>query len=282
MNTDTESEMGLPPTPTPKSRASGALIQVASIPRQFYIDSSGSLSELFLPLLDLAREAVASQMSVESKDKTAAYNAASHFAGELLREGNCLIGREFLHVANSYQIDFQSDQFIVTAQVLAVGGGTAASFFVKISSTITGEVFRVVDPRTDRELFQFSETEARKPDFFSREFPFIAHKSRVNPTRYTTSINPSTGDAVDIQLAVSVLGENKALRIRKQNGDDRLDVFDVVQNTRIAYFPASCLSDFPKLTQLIQEYMIMCAQGEAPEEPVDSNQAAQLTKAPGK
>lgn len=273
--------MGQPPTPTGKSRASGALIQIASIPRQFYIDSFGSLSEFFLPLLDLAREAALSQRSVESKDKTAAYNAASHLAGELLREGNCLIGREFLNVANSYQIDFQSDQFVVAAQVFAVGGGTAASFFVKITSTIIGEVFRVIDPRTDRELFHFSESEARKPDFFSREFPFIAHKSRLNPTRYTTNINPSTGDALDIQLVVSVLGENKTIRIRKQIGDDRLDVFDVVQNARIAYFPASCLSDFPKLTQLIQEYMTMCAQGEAPEEP-PTDAGKQLTRAPAK
>jgi len=270
-------------TPTSKSRASGAVIQIASIPRQFYIDSSGSLSEFFLPLLDLAREAVESQKSPGNKDKTVAYNAASHLAGELLREGSCMIGREFLHVANSYQIDFQSDQFVVTAQVFAVGGGTAASFFVKISSAITGDTFHVSDPRTDRELFHFSDTEARKPDFFSREFPFIAHQSRLHPAKYTTNINPSTGDAVDIQLVISVLGENKAIRIRKQIGDDRLDVFDTGQNARVAYFPASCLNDFPKLTQLIQEYMTMCAQGEQPEDsPEDSASGTQVTKAPAK
>ena len=56
------------------------------IPRQFFIDSFGSMSEYFLPLLDLARQALESQKSAENKDKTAAYNAASYMAGELLRE----------------------------------------------------------------------------------------------------------------------------------------------------------------------------------------------------
>lgn len=273
--------MGQPPKPAAKSRESGALIQIESIPRQFYLDSPGSLSKFFLPLLDLAREALENQKSVDSRDKTAAYNAASHLAGELLRERSCVIGRDFLHAANSYQVDFQEDQFLVTAQVFAVGAGMAASFFVKITGRITGEAFYVLDPRTGRELFHFSLAEARKPEFFSREFPFIAQQTRLHPEKSTAHISPSAGDAVDLQLVISVLGDNKPIRIRKQIGEDRLDVFDVGQNAHVAYFPASCLSDFPKLTQLIQEYMTMCAQGDVPEEP-PADSSNQLTKTPAK
>ena len=249
---------------TSKSLTSGAVIQIASIPRQFYIDSFGSLSEFFLPLLDLTRQALETQKLRENKDKTAAYNAASHLAGELLREGNCMIGREFLNAANSYQIDFENDQFAVTAQVFAVGGGTAAFFFVRITGKIMAEGFSVTDPRTNKDLFHFSEAEARKPDFLLREFPFIANQSRLNPaTASASGANAANDQAVDIQMVISVLGEDRAIRICKQKGEDRLDVQDTGRDVRVAYFPASCLCDFPKLTLAIQEYMTQCAQAKS-------------------
>jgi len=247
---------------TSKSLTSGAVIQIASIPRQFHIDSFGSLSEFFLPLLDLTRQAVESQKVISNhKDNTTAYNAASLLAGELLREGNCMIGREFLNVANCYQIDFEHDQFGVTAQVFAVGGGTAAFFFVRITGKIMADDFSVADPRTNKHLFHFSEDEARKPDFFSRDFPFIANQSRLNPSKIDANgVNAANDQAVDIQTVVSVLGEDRAVRISKQKGEGRLDVQDVEHHTRVAYFPASCISDFPKLMLAIQEYMTQCTQ----------------------
>ena len=163
---------------------SSTTVDIVSIPWHFHAVKYDHLDQLFLPLLSSAQQAN-DILGVRTGGAESALNAAAHLAGELLRDVSFAPVRSMtVNAANAYLVDFGENSFQVEASISAQDGHRSSLFRVKIMGAIRGDKFMVADPVTKASLFSFTRFEANKPEFFSSEFPFIAHESRNNPAMF--------------------------------------------------------------------------------------------------
>jgi len=240
------------PKPTGLQESS-SVVEIASIPRKFQSNGFGALHQLFLPLLALARDA----FNVQGQDASeVAYRAASCMAGELIRDLNFTPGRAFTKIPNLYQLDFQANRYQVETDVFAQDGNSSAFFHVKILGEIRGDNFAVWDSANNKELFKFTISEASKPEYFEREFPFIAYHARVNSAEFTQNASDILVDqVVDMQLVVSVLQKAVKVRIHKEAGDLYIGIQDFNTGNDIMRLPVVRLNNLPGLMKAIEQHM---------------------------
>jgi hypothetical protein len=245
--------MANPPKPTALQESS-SVVEIATIPRKFQSTGIGALHQLFLPLLALARNAYNVQVQ-ESSEK--AYRAASFMAGELIRDFNFTPGRPFTKIPNFYLLDFQTNRYQVETDVFAQSEGCSAFFHVKIAGEIQGENFVVWDPSIDKDIFKFTLSEARKPEYFEREFPFIAYHARVNSAEFSHDASDSMVEQIiDMQLVVSVLDKTVKIRVHKKVGDLYMNVQDINTGQDIMRLPVMRLNNLPGMMKSIEQHLI--------------------------
>jgi hypothetical protein len=162
----------------------GSLISIDSIPWQFHASKYGLLEQLFVPLLSSAQQA-SDLLAARINGDTAALQAAAYMAGELLRDVSFLPVRRGMSSDTWYNLDFAADRFLAGARIAKVVDDSTSLFRVLVGGTIRGDTFQVSDPTTKARLFEFTRFEADKPDFFTQEFPFLAHEARKNPALVT-------------------------------------------------------------------------------------------------
>jgi hypothetical protein len=138
---------------------------------------------LFVPLLSSAQQA-SDLMEVRINGDKAAFQAAAYMAGEVLRDVSFLPVRPGMSADTWYKLDFAADRFLVSARIAKLVNDSTSLFRVLVDGTIRGDTFQVSDPTTKARLFEFTRFEADKPDFFTQEFPFLAHEARKNPALF--------------------------------------------------------------------------------------------------
>jgi hypothetical protein len=245
--------MANPPKPTGLQESS-SVVEIATIPRKFQSTGIGALHQLFLPLLALARNAYNVQIQ-EAAEK--GYRAATFMAGELIRDFNFTPGRAFTKIPNFYLLDFQTNRYQVETDVFAQDGGSSAFFRVKIVGEIQGEGFIVWDNSSDKEIFKFTLSEARKSEYFEREFPFIAYHARLNSSDFSQGASDSMVDQIiDMQLVVSVLQKGVKVRVHKKAGDLYLNIQDINTGQDIMRLPVVRLSYLPGMIKSIEQHLI--------------------------
>ena len=240
------------PKPTGLQESS-SVVEIVSIPRKFQSNGFGALHQLFLPLLNLARDAY----NVTGQDASeTSYRAASCMAGELIRDLNFTPGRAFTKVPNFYTLDFQANRYQMETDVFAQDANSSAFFHVKIVGEIKGESFIVWDTATNKELFKFTLEEASKPEYLEREFPFIAYQARVNYTEISQSASDVLVEQlIDMQLAVMVSQKEVTVRVHKKPGDISINVQDPNSGQDILSLPAARLNNFPGLIKSIEQHI---------------------------
>lgn len=235
--------------------ASSSTVDIVSIPWRFFGVKYDQLEQLFLPMLSSAQQA-GDLLGIRAGGTDAALHAAAHLAGELLRDGSFAPVRPgTVNAANAYLIDFGKDSFQVETSVSTKDVHRASYFRVKIDGEIQGDKFTVVDPVARNTLFSFTKFEANKPDFFSSEFPFIAHESRQNPFTFAGDNSNVVHGVIDLVLGVPVGGENITVRIHKQSDTLSAEVKNPVTNETVMSVPLASLSNITKLVETIAQHL---------------------------
>ena len=235
--------------------ASSSTVDIVSIPWRFFAVKYDQLDQLFLPMLSSAQQAN-DVSGLRAGGPEAALHAAALFGGELLRDGSFAPVRPgSVNAANAYLIDFGENSFQVETSVSARDAHVASFFRVTVSGAIRGDKFIVTDPVTRNSLFSFTKFEANKPDFFSSEFPFIAHESRRNPTSFVGDNTAMVRGVIDLVLGIPVGQENIAVRIYKQSDILSAEVRNPITNEAVMSVPLSSLGNITKLVETIAQHL---------------------------
>jgi hypothetical protein len=247
--------------------ASSSTVDIVSIPWRFFAVKYDQLDQLFLPMLSAAQQAN-DVSGLRAGGPEAALHAAALFGGELLRDGSFAPVRQgSVNAANAYLIDFGENSFQVETSVSARDAKKSSFFRVRVSGAIRGDKFIVTDPVTKTSLFSFTKYEANKPEFFSSEFPFIAHESRQNPSSFAGDNTAMVRGVIDLVLGVPVGHETITVRIYKQSDVLSAEIRNPITNEAVMSVPLASLSNITKLVESIAQHL-------------SSNAAARLSLAP--
>jgi hypothetical protein len=234
---------------------SSTTVDIASIPWRFLAVKYDQLGQMFLPLLAIAQKAN-DILGVRSGGADAARHAAAHFSGELLRDTSFSPVRSLtVNAANAYSIDFEQNSFQVDASVSARSAHRTTVFRVKVVGAIRGDKFLVTDPVAKNTLFPFTRFEANKPDFFSREFPFIALESRQNPTLFAGDNSAVVQGVIDMLLGIPVCGETVTVRVHKQSETLTAEIKNPITNETVLSLPVAALGNISKLVETIAQHL---------------------------
>jgi hypothetical protein len=235
--------------------ASSSTVDIVSIPWRFFAVKYDQLDQLFLPMLSSAQQAN-DVSGLRTGGPEAALHAAALFGGELLRDGSFAPVRQgSVNAANAYLIDFGENSFQVETSVSARDGNKSSFFRVKVSGAIRGDKFMVTDPVTKSSLFSFTKFEANKPEFFSSEFPFIAHESRQNPSSFAGDNTAMVRGVIDLVLGVPVGEETITVRIYKQSDILSAEVRNPITNEAVMSVPLASLGNITKLVETIAQHL---------------------------
>jgi hypothetical protein len=234
---------------------SSTTVDIVSIPWHFLAVKYDQLDQLFLPLLASAQQAN-DILGVRTGGAEAALNAAAHLAGELLRDISFTPVRSLsVNAANAYLIDFGENSFQVDTSVSTRDEHRASLFRVKVMGAIRGDKFLVADPVTKNSLFSFTKFEANKPEYFTSEFPFIAHESRQNPMMFAGENTAMVHGVVDLVLGVPVGEETITVRVHKQSDTVSLEVKNPITNETVMSLPLASLGNITKLVESIGQHL---------------------------
>lgn len=234
--------------------ASGSTVDVASIPCHFQAAKYDVLDRLFLPLLTLAQQAN-DLMGLRVGDDKSALRAASYLAGELLRDTNFAPVRSLVNSAHAYVVDLPGNSLQVQTNVFTTGAGKSSLFRLKVKGAIRGDKFVVMDPETNNTLFSFTRFEADKPDFFTRDFPFLAQESRKDPTMFGGGQAASAQGVIDLMLGVPINGKTLMVRVQKQNDAATVEVKHITNNKTLMTLPLASLSNIAKLVETVGRHL---------------------------
>jgi len=234
---------------------SSTTVEIVSIPWYFLAVKYDQLDQLFLPLLSSAQQAN-DILGVRAGGADSAIHAAAHIAGELLRDGTFAPVRTLsVNAANAYVIDFVENSFQVDTSVSARDDHRASLFRVKVTGAIRGDKFLVTDPVTKSSLFSFTRFEANKPEFFTSEFPFIAHESRKNPAMFGGDSSAMAHGMIDLVLGVPVGEETITVRVYKQTDTLSAEIKSLVTNQTVMSLPLASLGNINKLVETIAQHL---------------------------
>jgi len=240
---------------------SSTTVDIVSIPWHFLAVKYDQLAQLFLPLLSAAQQAN-DILGVRTGGAESALHAAAHLAGELLRDASFSPVRSLsVNAANAYLIDFGENSFQVETSVSTRDERRASLFRVKVMGAIRGDKFIVADPVTKSSLFSFTKFEANKPDFFSSEFPFIAHESRQNPAMFAGDNSAMIHGVVDLVLGIPVGMETITVRVHKQSDTHSVEVKNPITNEIVMSLPIASLGNISKLVESIAQHLTANAKG---------------------
>jgi hypothetical protein len=233
----------------------GSRIEIVSIPWRFHASKYELVGELFSPLLSAAQQA-SDLAGARVRGETSALQAAAFMAGELMRDVTFVPERSSSGDASViFQLDFVADEFRAETSVFSAHSSEESLFRVKIKGRIRGDKFNVVDPTTDRTLFSFTRFEADKTLFFTREFPFLAHEARKDPTLFGEGENPRAFETVDLVLGVPVSGTFVKVRVEKVAGSLSAEVKNPVTNATVMSLPLASLNNISKLLKTVGQYL---------------------------
>lgn len=234
---------------------SSTTVDIVSIPWHFLAVKYDQLDQIFLPLLAQAQQAN-DILGVRTGGSDAVANAAAHLAGELLRDVSFTPVRSLsVNAANAYLIDFEENSFQVETSVSARDDHRASLFRVKVMGAIRGDKFLVADSVTNSSLFSFTRFEADKPEFFTTEFPFMAHQSRQNPAMFAGDNSAMVQGVVDLVLSIPVGEETITVRVHKQSDTLSLEVKNPITNEAVMSLPLAALGNITKLVESIAQHL---------------------------
>jgi len=188
--------------------------------------------------------------------------AAAYLAGELLSDNSFSPTRSWTPPAsNAFWIDLSENRFEAETALQNAGADQFAMFCVKITGAIRGDKFMVTDPGNNNSLFSFTRFEAEKPDFFLREFPFIAREARRDPTLFAEGQEALLRGIVDLQVAVPVGGKTITVRVRKGTDNPSIEVKHPVTEATFMTLPVASLSNVPKLIESVAKHLALHPQG---------------------
>ena len=261
--------------------ASSSTVDIVSIPWRFFAVKYDPLDQLFLPMLSSAQQANDGS-GLRTGGPEAALHAAALLGGELLRDGSFAPVRQgSVNAANAYLIDFGENSFQVETSVSARDGSKSSFFRVKVSGAIRGDKFMVTDPVTKSSLFSFTKFEANKPEFFTSEFPFIAHESRQNPSSFAGDNSAIVRGVIDLVLGVPVGQETITVRIYKQSDILSAEVRNPVTNEAVMSVPLASLGNITKLVETIAQHLSANAAARVSLAPKSSAPTVKKEEAPG-
>jgi hypothetical protein len=258
--------------------ASGSAVDIVSIPWHFLASRYDKLEQLFLPLLSSAQQA-SDLMGVRVGGEQSALQAASHLAGEFLRDNTFVPVRVMTsNSSNAYLIDFAKNVFNVETSIESRTVRNASLFRVRVDGSIRGDKFIVADPVTNARYFSFTKFEAEKPDFFTREFPFIACEARRDPTLFSGDYSALIHGIVDLVLGIPIDGTTIAVRVYKQAEISSAEIRNPTTHEVVMSLPLASLGNMNKVVETITQYLTTNAQARLAMG-IDSATPRQSTKA---
>ena len=238
---------------------SAGVVEISNMPRMFYTPSFGAPDMLFCTLLTSAREAYAATASgaVQQQGATSlepGFYAETYMSGLLLRDQNFVPARVLRNYAHHYILDFGAGVIYLRTELYAVQQQSTSLFSVKLGEHILENTFVVRDVTTDRVLAQVSEEELSKPNFFSRELPFLSYHARVDPGLTASGGTASLVDQ-DFQLQLGVpLGNGiKSMLVHKDKGDLKVQVRDAETGQSLCFLPLECLNNLGNMAETLRK-----------------------------
>ena len=159
-----------------------------------------------------------------------------------------------IYVYHLYQLDFVADGFEVKTSVYSAQATKEALFGVRITGRIRGDKFQVLDSATGTALFSFTRFEAEKPEFFLREFPFLAYESRATPVAGDEQ-NLFGRETINIMLSVPVPHGSVSVRVEKLPSSPHAEVKNPSTGATVMKLSAGELNNISKMVRTIEEYV---------------------------
>ena len=235
--------------------ASGSTVDIVSIPCRFHASRYDLLDQLFIPLLTSAQQAN-DLMGLRVGDNKSALQAASFLAGELLRDNSFAPVRTMGSSArHAYLIDMVANTFQAETNVFSKVGEKSSMFRLQVAGAIRGDKFVVADSITGLTLFSFTRFEAEKPDFFQRDFPFLANEARKDPSLFAGGKETLVHGVIDLMVGVPVAGENVTVRIQKSANSSTVEVRHHPTNAVVMSLPLGVLSNISKLVETVSLHL---------------------------
>lgn len=195
-------------------------------------------------------------MGVRVRGDTAALEAAAFMAGELLRNGSFAPIRTLQGKPSYvYSLDFVEDSFRVRTNVFLSQVGREAMFSVDLGGRIRGDTFVVSDPATETALFSFTRNDAAKPDFFSREFPILAHDARRSSTATRNTKEIALGETIDLMLGIPIRSGIVTVRVEKAAESVSADVKNPISGELVMRLPLASLHNVANVVKTIEDYL---------------------------
>jgi hypothetical protein len=235
--------------------ASGSTVEVVSMPLYFHAASYNLLDQLFIPLLSSAQQAN-DLLGLRVGDDKSALRATSYLTGELMRDTSFSPTRVLMTKgSHAYKIDLPGNVFQVETVVFATGASRSSLFRLRVKGAIRGDKFAVVDPETDNTLFSFTRFEADKPEFFVRDFLFLAQESRKDPTMFGGGSSAMDQGVIDLTLGIPVKDQTVLVRVLKKGEASSAEVRHLTSNKVLMSLPLSSLSNLGKLVETIAQHL---------------------------
>jgi hypothetical protein len=232
--------------------ATGTTVDVVSIPCHFHAVRYHLLDQLFIPLLSFAQEAN-DLLGLRVGDDKSALRAASYLAGELLRDKSFSPSRSSMSKASHvYLIDLPGNNFQAETSIF---GDKGSIFRVMVKGPIRGDKFVVTDPASNGVLFSFTKFEANKPEFFVRDFPYLAQEARKDPALFSGGQGSVFNGVIDLMLGVQVGEKMVTVRVQKLADSMSVEAKMADTNKTIMNIPQSSLGNLSKLVETITQHL---------------------------
>lgn len=215
-----------------KQAAAAAGLEIVGFPQFLYTRAFGDPDLLFVPLLELAREAVSfGERSIalgESREQ-AIMMSGIRLATSLLADSSFSLSARVLTEDNQYIVDVQNETFSLNTRLYATRSRRTSMFGVEVAGKIRQGPYIVRGTGNDSVMvqIQIGDQQLRQPKFFSTLLAeeFLRVKMEQEQAGAYRNIDRAQENA-DICLTVRVGNRNMPIILRKKEATGNWDVLD--------------------------------------------------------
>jgi len=220
------------PASQPGKTTVGAVagVEISGFPQLLYTRSFGDPDTLFVPLLDASREScrMIERLCSQGEDRKMAVTLSTmHLVTSLLQDSSFTVVAKGASHENAYCVDLEGGTLRMDTRLYAMVSHRTSFFRIEIAGKILEGQFAIRSPLQERTLFQVSEEDLRKPNFFSALLAPECLRVQMEQERLGAA-SADTGQEVRGEVRMMlVLGRDVYPVVLKQNkGLKRWDIVD--------------------------------------------------------
>src|SRR5437879_3809268 len=219
-----------------------ATVEIQGVAKQFRTRTVAAADMLFLPLVTMAKRAMAIAEEVaranSSLGKSPDLLARTYLVGMMLEDPAFMISGNSGREDNHYVLDLESGSFYSRMWINAAYENRSLLMQAETVGRMKEGLYEVRDVRNKSTLLQFSEQDAQQPHFFAEVLPQRCMVGIMERERSTGLANVEASvDRVKISVSLQIGGAVVVLALQRDEESSCWVVYDGRSNIKLGNLP---------------------------------------------